>query len=147
MVGREIREYGGTWSDPDVFARFVEELRAEALESTPRPEGYVPSTTFWYVDGDEYIGRLAIRHRLTPSLLDVGGHIGYDIRASRRREGHGTAMVFEALRYAYGLGIDPALVTCDEDNVGSQKVIEACGGVYEDVRGGKLRYWIPTKRL
>ena len=43
-----------------------------------------------------------------------------------------------------GLGIDPALVTCDEDNTGSIRVIEAAGGVLEDVRGVKRRYWVPT---
>ncbi|HYN67371.1 MAG TPA: hypothetical protein VES93_10820 [Ornithinibacter sp.] len=35
--------------------------------------------------------------------------------------------------------LDPALVTCDVDNVGSAKVIEANGGVLEDVRGDKRR--------
>ncbi|HYN65972.1 MAG TPA: hypothetical protein VES93_03725 [Ornithinibacter sp.] len=42
--------------------------------------------------------------------------------------------------------LDPALVTCDVDNVGSAKVIEANGGVLEDVRGDKKRYWVPTGR-
>ena len=36
------------------------------------------------------------------------------------------------------------LVTCDVDNVGSAAVIEANGGVLEDVRGTKRRYWVPT---
>jgi predicted acetyltransferase len=147
MVSRDLRRYGGTWRDPEVFARYVAEVRADALESTPRPDGYVPATTFWYVDGDEYIGRLAIRHRLTPTLLELGGHIGYDVKRSARRQGHATAMLFESLRYAYALGIDPVLLTCDTDNVASRKVIEACGGVFEDERNGKLRYWVPTKRL
>jgi predicted acetyltransferase len=44
---------------------------------------------------------------------------------------------------AAGLGIDPALVTCDLDNIGSRKVIEANGGVLEDQRAGKLRFWVP----
>jgi len=34
------------------------------------------------------------------------------------------------------------LVTCDDDNVGSRTVIERAGGVLEDVRDGKRRYWI-----
>ena len=48
------------------------------------------------------------------------------------------------LPHAAALGIDPALVTCDVDNVGSAAVIEANGGVLEDVRGTKKRYWVPT---
>jgi hypothetical protein len=37
------------------------------------------------------------------------------------------------------------LVTCDTTNLGSRKVIEA-KGVFEDQRGVKLRYWLPTSR-
>ena len=53
-------------------------------------------------------------------------------------------MLAAALPVARGLGIDPALVTCDEDNVGSRKAIEGNGGVLEDVRRGKLRFWVPA---
>ena len=42
------------------------------------------------------------------------------------------------------VGIDPALITCDDDNVASRRVIEANGGVYEDQGGVKLRFWMPT---
>jgi predicted acetyltransferase len=98
----------------------------------------------WWADGPQYLGRLTIRHRLTPSLLDVGGHIGYDIRPSARRRGHATAMLAAALPVTRGLGIDPVLITCNADNTGSRKVIEANGGVLEDIRDGKLRFWAPT---
>lgn len=132
------------WQDPAAFEAFVEAVRADALEETPRPERHVPCTTLWWVDGEDYLGRLAIRHRLTDFLLEVGGHIGYDVRPTRRREGHATAMLRQSLPWARGLGIDPALVTCDDDNVGSIRVIEAAGGELEDVRGDKRRYWVST---
>jgi predicted acetyltransferase len=144
MIGAEIRRYGPTWHSQEGFARYVRDLRAEAQEDTPRPAGIVPATTLWWVEGAEYLGRLAIRHRLTPKLLDVGGHIGYDVRPSARRRGHATAMLRAALPIAAGLGIDRALITCDVDNLGSRKVIEACGGEFEDQRGVKLRFWVPT---
>ena len=53
-------------------------------------------------------------------------------------------MLRAALPVAAGLGISSALITCDHDNIGSRKVIEACGGVFEDRRADKLRYWVPT---
>ena len=53
-------------------------------------------------------------------------------------------MLRQALAVARELGIDPALVTCDVDNMGSRTVIERNGGVLEDERSGKLRYWVPT---
>ena len=132
------------WRDPETFASFVDAVLADARDDTPRPSFHVPATTLWWVDGDEYLGRIAIRHTLTDALRDAGGHIGYDVRPSRRREGHGTAMLRAALPWARDLGIDRALITCDDDNVGSIRVIEAAGGVLEDVRGDKRRYWVPT---
>lgn len=132
------------WRDSAAFAVFVEAVRADALPETPRPEWHVPCTTLWWVDGKTYLGRIAIRHELTDFLLDVGGHIGYDVRPTRRREGHATEMLKGSLPWALALRIDPALVTCDDDNVGSIRVIEHAGGVLEDVRGTKRRYWVPT---
>ena len=47
---------------------------------------------------------------------------------------------------ARALGLDRVLVTCDDTNLGSQRVIEANGGVLEDVRSTQLgrtrRYWL-----
>ncbi|MEH0985520.1 GNAT family N-acetyltransferase [Micromonospora sp. CPCC 205556] len=147
MVGTEIRAYGDSWHRPEVFARFVAELRAQRHEETPRPPGWVPDTTLWWVEGDEYLGRISVRHRLTPALREVGGHIGYDVRASARRRGHATAMLRAALPVAYRLGITSALVTCDVDNVASRRVIERNGGVLADERQGRLRYRVPTSGL
>jgi predicted acetyltransferase len=96
----------------------------------------------WWVDDEEYLGRLTIRHRLTSQLRNVGGHIGYGVRPSARRRGHATAMLAAALPVARGLGIDRVLVTCDHDNIASRKVIEANGGVLQEPRGVILRYWI-----
>lgn len=144
MIGRDIRSYGDSWTTPEGFIAYLADLHAEALEETPRASWLVPATTLWWMFGTEYFGRLAIRHRLTPLLLEAGGHIGYDVRPSARCQGHATAMLRAALPIAHSLGIDPALITCDDDNVASRRVIEVNGGVYEDQRGVKLRFWVPT---
>jgi predicted acetyltransferase len=144
MLGREIRRWNDRWADPAVFAEYTAWLRADALEDSPRPERFVAGTTLWWADGDEYLGRITVRHRLTPSLLLVGGHIGYDVRPSARRRGHATSMLAAALPVARGLGIERALLTCLADNIGSRKVIEANGGVLDNDRDGMLRFWVPT---
>lgn len=130
--------------DPGRFSTYTARLKSLADPATPLPAGIVPATQLWWVDGDEYLGRLSIRHSLTPWLLEFGGHIGYSVRPSARRRGHATAMLAAALPVANRLGIDPVLVTCDDTNVASRRVIEAAGGVFEDQRGEKLRYWIAT---
>jgi predicted acetyltransferase len=144
MLGDEIRRLASRWADPVAFAEYAARQRAMALEKTPRPPGFVPVTNLWWVDGDEFLGRIAIRHALTPILLEAGGHIGYDVRPTARRKGHATAMLRAALPITFGLGIDPALITCDVDNIASRRVIEHNGGVLEDQREQKLRFWAPT---
>lgn len=157
-----LPEFAGTWSlpptdgspgeswsdaelaDPVVFERFTRRLIDLGDPDADLPSAYVPATHLWWVDGVEYLGRISIRHRLTPPLLTWGGHIGYAVKPTARRAGHATAMLRAALPVAHRLGIDPVLVTCDTDHVASRRVIEAAGGVYEDTRAGKLRYWVPT---
>jgi Predicted acetyltransferase len=53
-------------------------------------------------------------------------------------------MLAAARPFARDLGIDPALLTCDDTNVASRRVIESNGGVFEDQREDKLRFWVPT---
>lgn len=112
------------------------------------PEGYVPESVFWLIDHYEYIGNVSIRHMLTDNLMKVGGHIGYEIRPSKRKQGYGKTILALVLPEVKKLGIKKALVTCDETNIGSQKIIEANGGILEDIRDAgegkprKLRYLI-----
>ncbi|MFY0406363.1 GNAT family N-acetyltransferase [Solicola sp. PLA-1-18] len=146
---RDLAAQVERWRTPDGFADYVAHLVADAVEDETRPPGIVPSTTLWWVDGSEYLGRIQVRHRLSTWLREWGGHVGYDVRPSARRRGHATAMLAAALPVAHRLGLDPVLVTCDEPNVASRRVIEANGGVLEDVRTApgvppKLRFWVPT---
>jgi predicted acetyltransferase/uncharacterized damage-inducible protein DinB len=143
VIGHYLRDRQRAWSSDEAFGAFTEEVRAQRLEETPRPAGYVPATELWWMDGDEFLGRLGIRYRLTPTLLEIGGHIGYDVRPSARRRGHASAMLRQGLIVARGLGIERALVTCDVGNDASRAVIERNGGVLEDERSGKLRFWMP----
>lgn len=71
----------------------------------PRHQCCVRQTTWWWNAGAEYIGRISLRHELTSHLLEVGGHIGCDVRRSRRRGGHATRMLAAGLPEAERLGI------------------------------------------
>lgn len=94
------------------------------------------------------IGQISIRHVLSENLKQVGGHIGYSIRASERQKGYGKLMLQMALPFVRKLGLEKALITCDDDNAGSIKVIEGAGGILQDkidVAGRAVphrRYWL-----
>ena len=143
-LGRQLRDFAGTWHTDEGLARFLAGLLAQGDTSLPPPPNWVHCSTYWWAEGQQFLGAIRIRHQLTPALLEHGGHIGYDIAPKARLRGHGTAMLRAALPIAAGLGIEQALLTCDVGNIGSRKVIEANGGVLEDERAGMLRFWVPT---
>jgi RimJ/RimL family protein N-acetyltransferase len=159
--GRHAELEAEVYEDREEFARYCAAVNAGVerpgepdfyfaeLYGTPLPgewvDGYVPMTTLWWVAGDEYLGRLSIRHRLTPHLLYHGGNIGFEVRPTARRQGHATAMLAAALPLAAELGIDPARIDCEVANPASRRVIEVNGGVLDEERDGSYFFWIPTR--
>jgi predicted acetyltransferase len=142
-IARAAATYGSSWQSPAEFQRFIDDLRAEELEETPRPANFVPTTHLWWIDDTAFLGRLSIRHRLAPGPAGLrNGHIGYEVRPSARRLGHATAMLAAALPAARRLGLESVLVTCDADNEASRRTIERNGGVPDEPIDEKLRYWI-----
>jgi predicted acetyltransferase len=131
-------------------ARFEDLIRKLAADKDPAnaPPGEVASEDFFLMEGDVWIGKLTFRPRINAKYLHSGGHIGYEIRPSKRRQGYGTALLRLGLDKARERGLDRVLLTCNEDNIGSRKVIEANGGRLENavvVEGQtvkKLRFWI-----
>src|SRR5262245_18517301 len=116
--------------------RFVALVLPWADPSFELPENRVHSDYFWITDGEgadeEVVGFLAVRHELTPWLLEEGGPIGFSVRPSRRGQGHAGRALALVVRRARVLGLDRVLLTCDEPNVASARTIERNGGVYED---------------
>jgi predicted acetyltransferase len=133
-----------TLRDRATFERFVAALRAEEHLRAGDHSGRVAQTNLWWVDDDEFVGRIALRHSLNAGLRSVGGHIGYEIRPSSRHRGHATAMLAAALPVVSSMGIDPALITCDVSNTISRRVIEANGGRYAGRDADELHFWVPT---
>lgn len=135
------------------MATYLERLEALRLGENLKP-GWVPATfLFAFVrqsDGrDRCVGRVSIRHRLLPGMEIVGGHIGYGVRPSERKKGYATAILGRALTVAKMIGIEKAIISCDDANLGSLRTIERNGGsleaVFPDPETGvlKRRYTIP----
>ncbi|MCH5287177.1 MAG: GNAT family N-acetyltransferase [Christensenellaceae bacterium] len=102
---------------------------------------------FFYIAGGQLLGAISLRFGNNPSIAS-DGHIGYGIRPSARRQGHAARMLSLALPLAKAKGIDPAVITCAENNIASVKVIERCGGAlvgYQHGNGKRERvYHVPT---
>lgn len=113
------------------------------------PAGFVRGLQFLYFSEDnQLVGMINLRTNLNDYLENYGGHIGYGIQPKFRRQGYGSQMLKETLVIAKEQGLKQVLLTCDDDNQGSAKVIEANGGKLADERLNKesqkviRRYWI-----
>ena len=126
---------------------WLEELNKRSCEDTV-PKGLVPSSTYLGVrEKDNYIvGMIDIRHYLNEYLTQVGGNIGYSVRKSERNKGYAKQMLKLALEKCKELKIKKVLITCNEDNIASEKVILSANAKFEDIRNvdgeNKKRFWI-----
>lgn len=95
------------------------------------PEGFVPSTTCWLVQGNELLGVSSLRHHLNERIRHVGGHIGLGIRPSQRGRGLGSLLLQLTIAEAVSKGITDIHVHCYKHNVPSARMIVANGGVLD----------------
>lgn len=135
------------WDATQPWAAYLHRLD-EVRRGIDLPADRVRATFLAAVVGNDLVGRVSIRHELNDYLRDFGGHIGCGVRPGFRRRGFAGEILKHALVVARAVGVERVLVTCDEDNRPSAKIIERSGGVLEDVRTDdadgvrKCRYWI-----
>ncbi len=140
----------------DRYEDYSEWLRklSEDLDFDNIPPERVPANTYFAVSETDgrIVGMVNIRHRLNEYLLKEGGHIGYAVRPSERRNGFATEMLALGLKVCERLGIEKILVCCDKNNTASARVIQKNGGILEnEIEGEHLaeivqRYWIDMKQ-
>ena len=154
-MAAEFQAEGAIYSHHDRarndFGAFLDEMCAYA-QGIGLPAGHVPMTTYWLVREDEHgktiLGESRLRHYLNSALEVEGGHIGYAIRPSARRQGYGTHILALTLEKARRMGLRRVLVTCDTDNIASARIIKKNGGVLNGLvispRAGRpiSQYWI-----
>jgi len=132
-------------NDPDAFAGCgnLEECTTAkewidwiTLRENPEtcPEGRVSSNIFIAVRtvDNRIVGVIDLRHHLgNPVLREWGGHFGYIVRPSERKKGYAKEMVRQNLIKCKELGLHKVMITCDRNNIASEKTILANGGVFE----------------
>lgn len=116
--------------DHEDFPALLEKL-TQYEQGINLPEGRVPSSTFWLVEGDELVGVANLRHTLNDEIREIGGHIGLGIRPSYRGKGLSKLLLNLTLEQAQKRGIVSVLIHCYQHNLASGRMIEACGGVLE----------------
>jgi predicted acetyltransferase len=115
-----------------VIATARGELAADATVTLP--DGSVvprlPGFSRWMWDG-EFCGSINVRW--APGTTDLPphclGHIGYAVVPWKQGRGYATAALGLVLPLAAAQGLPFVEITTDEDNVASQKVVAANGGV------------------
>lgn len=101
---------------------------------------------------ERVIGVVNIRHELSELLRNSGGHIGYGIRPSERKKGYAKLLLKLSLQEIRKLGVQRALVVCDDWNIASRQTILANGGIqdedYIEENGAVVqRFWIHTDKI
>ncbi|NUJ97377.1 GNAT family N-acetyltransferase [Candidatus Gracilibacteria bacterium] len=151
---RLIKEWGKFEKTPSSPSKlFVgkdfEDFLERVISDITHNEKGVNSHLFFLIDDSEILGGIQIRHHINhPNLIELGGHIGYGIAPKYRKKGYATVMLQLGLEEAKKLGLKKVLLTCDIGNIGSNKVIQKNGGVFERKTndGAKNRYWIEIKK-
>ncbi|GEM45224.1 GNAT family N-acetyltransferase [Deinococcus cellulosilyticus] len=129
------------------FEAYLQSVEDEQNPETVRP-GRVPMTLFWMVDQGQVVGSISFRHELNDFLKEFGGHIGYEVARNHRGKGYGTLALQKVLEHARARGYERVMLTCDDSNLASSRVMEKNGGVLDRVYTVDhhpvpiRRYWI-----
>ena len=108
---------------------YIKSLR-DAERGIGLPDGYVPSTSYWLMDDDNWVGAFAIRHSLTPNLEQEGGHIAGNIAPKYRGKYSSFVGAKMCLEKARKLGLKRVLITCDAANSASYRAIMGLMKIY-----------------
>lgn len=149
QASREVLHGSASLRNEEKFEDWFEQVKSSE-DRKLLPEGFVPYTQFIGVrkTDNKVVAMANVRHELNEWLIEVGGHVGYSVHPEERQKGYAKYMLAESLKFLKTINVTRALVTCDEDNIGSKRTILSQGGQFESVgvdpNDGKQldRYWI-----
>jgi predicted acetyltransferase len=138
--------------DPEAFLRDLISLDVPVILPDGRQVPRLPFHVYWLWDG-EFCGSASLRFQRGTEELPphVTGHIGYAVVPWKRGRGYASKALTLLLPIARSEGLARVMVTCDDDNPASERVILKNRGTLAS-RGphpflpGKaiLTFWINT---
>lgn len=138
MILEMAKEYDANNEDYNgaFFIKNIENYEEKVKELDDASNGilanpsFVLYTAYVFIVDNKIVGVGSLRHYLNEYLENFGGHIGYSIRPSERKKGYAKMALKLLLEEAKNKGKETVIVTCNETNIGSRKVIEANNGEF-----------------
>jgi predicted acetyltransferase len=118
------------WTIEECFDRIEKLKDPEYAKSIDR----CPGNTYFLIreEDNRLVGMINIRYNLNEAMLRFGGHIGYGIRPTERRKGYNKINLYLGLIKAKeDFNLNKVMLDCSADNLGSNKTLQALGGVLE----------------
>ena len=142
----------GDLSESNTKEEYLEKCNLRRNVDYCNKNNLVPSSIYLAIrkNDNRLVGIIDLRYHIEhPILKTWGGHIGYTVRPSERHKGYGKEMLRLDILKAKEHNICKLLVTCSSNNLASEKVILANGGIYESsIKVDEdivKRYWILVK--
>ena len=101
---------------------------------TTSNHGKSSTNEYKLVEDGKQIGMIQVRRNASASVgfpPVLASHIYYEIDPEYRGKGHGKKILALGLNEAKNLGLEELVITCLENNIASQKIIESNGGILE----------------
>lgn len=116
----------------DNYNDFLEEI----VKDTTNNSKWVNSHLYFLIENQFIIWSVQIRHHINhPLLSSIGGHIWYWIVYKYRWKWYGTKLLHMTLKLLENLPVTDkkVLITCDLDNIGSEKIIQKNWWVFDGI--------------
>jgi len=113
------------------------------------PTNWPPISTYFYIESNQILGSIRVRHGSNESINNITGHIGFETLATARGKGIASTMLNWTLTHVIK---DSVIITCAENNIASKRVIEKSEGEYlghfydEENKQQLLRYQLHSKK-
>lgn len=105
------------------FYDFLQRIKDSRENKNLKP-WYSPASLFFVVNEENrLVWWISIRHELTGVLSQHWWHIWYGIRPSERKKWYASEALKLALEEAKKLNINPVMLTCKKENIGSARTI------------------------